>query len=238
MPAKRKRTRKSPNKPMRPGRFLRYSSYSITLLLLALLIVTIVIYGASNPAVAHPSLESYSSIALSLFLSSAVFSYLLYRGKGPEQIVSELGLSKNRLTIRMLAIGVIMFFAVVLFSLVLSVFSTVTNVQLPTNVQTVLAGTPLYFMVFTFLVAPINEEIFFRGFLVPRAGIILSAIAFAIVHISYLSISEFAAALFFGLLAGYVYKKTKSLYPGILAHMIVNFITITSIISLGMLIHV
>ena len=137
----------------------------------------------------------------------------------------------------MVLAGLALFFGIVLFSLVLSAFSTATNVQLPTNVQAVLAGTPLYFMIFTFLISPINEEIFFRGFLVPRAGIIISAVLFAIVHISYISVSEIAAALFFGLLAGYVYKKTQSLYPSIIAHMIINFITITSIISFGMLVH-
>lgn len=238
MPAKRGKARKRIPKPKKPKKLLRYLSYSITVLIVALLIVTIVAYGESNPQVSHPLLESYSSMALSLLLSSAVFSYLIYKGKGPKQIIAELGLSKNKLTIRILALGAMIFFAVMLFSLVLSIISMVTNIQLPTNVQTVLAGTPLYFMVFTFLVAPINEEIFFRGFLVPRIGIILSSILFALAHLSYFSISEFSAALFFGLLAGYIYKKTKSLYPSLLAHMVINLITITSIISFGMLIRI
>jgi len=200
------------------------------------LVVTILLYG-SSPAALQPTLEAYSSIALSLFLSGIVFSYLFYKGNTLKQIIRQLGLSKDKLTFKMIGIGLLIFFGFILFTIALSLFSLATNIQLPTNVQTVLAGTPLYFLVFTFLVAPINEEIFFRGFLVPRLGIIASAIIFAVLHLSYLSVSEFSAALVFGLLAGYVFKKKNSLYPSIAAHMIVNAITITSIISLGMFIH-
>ncbi|MGC8730310.1 MAG: CPBP family intramembrane glutamic endopeptidase [Candidatus Micrarchaeia archaeon] len=89
---------------------------------------------------------------------------------------------------------------------------------------------PVYFLIFSFIIAPFTEEILFRGFLVPRLGIILSAIIFAVPHfISYLSISEFVAAFLFGLAAGYAYKKTGSLYVSILAHMLVNFLAILSI---------
>ncbi len=165
------------------------------------------------------------------------FPIFFQRGKTIGQIISDLGLSKDKFTLKVIGIGLLLFAAVLVFTILLSLFSLATNIQLPTNVQTVLAGTPLYFLIFTFLIAPINEEIFFRGLLVPRIGIILSALIFAVLHLSYLSASEFGAAFFFGLIAGYVYKKTKSLYPSIIAHMIVNFITITSIISLGMLLH-
>jgi hypothetical protein len=200
-----------------------------------LFILFIALYNST--AISAPLLEAYSSIALSLFLPSVVFSYLLYRGKTISQIIVELGLSKDKFTFKMIGIGLVLFFAIILFTILLSLFSVATNIPLPTNVQSVLAGTPLYFLIFTFLVAPINEEIFFRGFLVPRLGIVASGVIFAILHLSYLSISEFAAALFFGLSAGYTYKKTKSLYASIIAHMLVNFITITSIISLGMFLH-
>jgi CAAX protease family protein len=203
--------------------------------LLFLMGLSILLYNYG--IISEPLLEAYSSITLSLALPSMVFSYLLFRGNTIGQIISQLGLSRDRFTLKMIAAGILVFFGVMLFSLAISVFSTATNIQLPTNVQTVLAGTPLYFLVFTFLVAPINEEIFFRGFLVPRIGIIASALLFAVLHFTYASVSEFVAALFFGLLAGYVYKRTKSLYPSIVAHMIVNFITITSLIYLGMFLH-
>ncbi|MGD0510328.1 MAG: type II CAAX endopeptidase family protein [Candidatus Micrarchaeaceae archaeon] len=218
------------------SKFLLYAAYTITVFLFLFIVATLLIYN-SVPVSKQPDLEAYSSIALSFLLSFFVLSYMLHKGKTLKMIIKDLKLSKDRLTLKFVLIGVGVFFVIVLFSLALTAFSTVTNVQLPTNVQQVLAGTPLYFLIFTFLIAPINEEIFFRGFLVPRLGIIISAVLFAIVHLSYLSVSEFLAAFVFGLIAGYVYKKTQSLYPSIVAHMIVNFITITSLISIGMFVH-
>jgi membrane protease YdiL (CAAX protease family) len=192
-----------------------------------------------------PGLTAAASMTFSLFLSSVVFSWMIYRGSTAGQIISYLGLSRDKLTLKVVFIGIGLFISVVILGLVIGLVSIATNVSLPTNVQTVLAGTPLYFLIFTFLIAPINEEIFFRGFLLSKigkylgiaAGIILSALIFAALHVSYLSISEFAAALFFGLIAGYVFVKTKSLYASIVGHMLVNFVTIISLISIGLLIH-
>ena len=81
--------------------------------------------------------------------------------------------------------------------------------------------------------APIDEEILFRGFLVPRVGIVVSALLFAVPHLlTYASLSEFAAAFIFGLLAGYFFRRYKSLYPTILAHALVNLFTILAITQL------
>lgn len=201
------------------------------MLLAGLLILSVLLY--SNNILTGPNLEANSSIALSFLFPSAAISYLLIRGNTLKGIFQGFGLSKEKFTLYAIAIGIALFFAIILFDLAVSFFSMVTNIQLPTNVQMVLQGTPTYFLIFTFIMAPVNEEIFFRGFLVPRIGIIFSAIIFAVLHLSYISASEFAAAFFFGLIAGYVYKKTKSLYPSIIAHMIVNFITIISLFYVG-----
>lgn len=224
-----------------PSRAVKTTAYSITTVLVLLTILFIELYAKSY--ISSTSLEVAASVTFSLFLTSVVFSWMIYKGSTPRQIIDYLGLSRSKLTPKAIGIGVLLFVVVILFGLVLGVFTAVTNIQLPTNVQQVLAGTPLYFLVFTFLIAPINEEIFFRGFLVSKiskwfgaaAGIIISAIIFSVLHLSYLSISEFAAAFFFGLIAGYVFSKTKSLYPSIVAHMLVNFTTVISLIYVGSL---
>jgi uncharacterized protein len=214
----------------------KYIAYLITLILIILVIASTIAYSIG--IISSTTFEAYSSILLELFFPAIVFSYMFGRGKGLGQIISELGLSKQGATLKAILIGILLFGAILLLSVLISVFSTVTNIPLPTNVQQVLAGTPLYFLLFAALVAPICEEILFRGFLVPRIGIILSAIIFAVLHLSYLSISEFAAALIFGLLAGYVFKRTKSLYPSIIAHILVNLLAVSSLIYLGgMFIH-
>lgn len=226
-----------------PSKFAKRTSYAITVLLLLLMALSGALY--SKNYVGMPALVAISSIAFSLFLTSIVFSWMLFNGSTPRQIIGYLGLGRDRLSARALATGVLLFIAILIFGLVLGAISSATNIPLPTNVQDVLAGEPLYFLIFAVIASPINEEIFFRGFLVSKVGkffgaalgIVISALIFAVLHVTYASISEFAAALFFGLIAGYVFVRTKSLYPSIVGHMLVNFVTITSLVYLGMLIH-
>jgi membrane protease YdiL (CAAX protease family) len=75
--------------------------------------------------------------------------------------------------------------------------------------------------------APIGEEVFFRGFLYNAlkyrygmtAGMIVSGLAFALVHISPLSV----VVIFpMGVLLAYVYERTQSLWVTILMHAINN----------------
>jgi len=96
--------------------------------------------------------------------------------------------------------------------------------------------------------APISEEIFHRGLLQTKLvkllgetqGIILPAILFALIHVpkllfakEYISVSAplFSSpiATFFsffgiGILFGYIYQETKSIYYAIVAHIFVNLI--------------
>ncbi len=172
-----------------------------------------------------------SSIALSLLFPFAVFSYMLAKGRRLGAIVSELGLSRRAFSIRNALIGLGLLAFVLLVGIALQAFSQLTGLPLPTNVGGLLSGMPLYFLVFSFLVAPINEEILFRGFLVPRIGVVLSAVIFAVPHLlTYSSVAELIASFAFGLIAGYALKKTRSLYPSIIAHMLVNMLTVLSFV--------
>ncbi len=215
----------------------RYLCYSITIALFALifLIPTLYVFGI----ISMPATEALSSIDLSFIFPALAVSYLFIKGKRPDQIIPELGLSRKGINPRNIMYGILLFMAVLSFGALVSLVSYATGIPLPTNVQTVLNGLPLYFLIFTFLIAPINEEILFRGLMVPRIGIIFSAIIFAVLHASYLSVSEFAAALLFGLIAGYAFKRTGSLYTSIIGHMLVNLLAIISFLSIGgMLIHI
>jgi len=83
------------------------------------------------------------------------------------------------------------------------------------------------------LLAPITEEIIFRGIVFQRlalkwnvtAGIIVSSVIFAIGHFPYNFIGAFA----YGVVLCIVYKKSGSLYVPIVFHMIVN--TFSTVIS-------
>jgi CAAX amino terminal protease family. len=174
-----------------------------------------------------------STIALSLLFPLIVFSYLLAKGNRLVPIIRSLGLSRDKITLRNIGLGIVVFMAILALEFGMGIFEQVTHVSLPTNVNIVFSGMPLYLYLFTFIVAPFDEETLFRGFLVPRIGIIGSSLIFAILHFGYGSISELIAAFIFGLIAGYAFKKTRSLYVSILGHALVNFLTIALLLLSG-----
>jgi membrane protease YdiL (CAAX protease family) len=90
-----------------------------------------------------------------------------------------------------------------------------------------IASLPLIVLIFAVVGAPITEELFFRGFLTQRTGIIASALLFGLMHFAYGSIVEVLGACVIGLVLATSFKLTKSVTPCILAHMAYNAISIT-----------
>lgn len=169
--------------------------------------------------------EAMSGFAMPL----AVLLYLMaYRKMRPRDVSKSLGLSRRGFTLRNIGIGVLLFIAILFVEVVVSVISVSTHTTINTNTGIALAGAPLWFYIFVAFIEPINEEILFRGFLVARLGIIISAVLFALGHSSYNSTFavDVFAALIFGLLSGYVFKKTNSIYPSALAHILVNLLAV------------
>ncbi len=88
------------------------------------------------------------------------------------------------------------------------------------------------------VVAPIFEEIIFRGFLLPSltkyvpvwAAILLSSGLFAIAH---LSLSEVLPLIVLGSILGFVYTRTQNLISSILLHSLWNSGTLISLYILG-----
>jgi uncharacterized protein len=86
--------------------------------------------------------------------------------------------------------------------------------------------------------APLFEEFFFRGFLLPSltrylpvwAAILVSAIFFGVAH---LSISEIPALTVLGILLGIVYTRTRDLRSSMLFHGLWNSGTLISLVVLG-----
>jgi membrane protease YdiL (CAAX protease family) len=81
------------------------------------------------------------------------------------------------------------------------------------------------------LLAPVAEEAFFRGFVYPGlarrwglgAGAIASSVLFAVSHVS---LGLLVPAFMSGMVLLWVYRRTGSLWPGILAHAAQNGIAV------------
>ncbi len=86
-------------------------------------------------------------------------------------------------------------------------------------------------LVVVVLVAPIAEEIFFRGYLYSafkkawgvNAGLFLSSLLFAMAH---MELYSFIPIFLIGWILAYIFEKTKSLFPIIFLHAVYNLILI------------
>jgi len=81
-------------------------------------------------------------------------------------------------------------------------------------------AAPSALSIITLLIVLFAEEFFFRAFLVPRAGILISTLIFTAFHIGYGSIAEIIGVFFLGLILAYWFKKNKSLFQNYMGHVI------------------
>ena len=87
--------------------------------------------------------------------------------------------------------------------------------------------SPVWFFIAAAIVAPLVEEIFFRGFLFQgfrqRYGwvpaLLLSSAIFSAAH---LDLASLIPTFILGLILSYVYHRSNSLWPGILIHFLIN----------------
>lgn len=70
--------------------------------------------------------------------------------------------------------------------------------------------------------AALGEEIFFRGFLQPRIGLIPQAVLFGAIHATYLNGFEVLGTFVLALAFGMAYRRTDSLYAPIAGHFAAN----------------
>jgi membrane protease YdiL (CAAX protease family) len=205
---------------------------------LFILVAAISVIGLLTGSINSATASMAFTLAFSLTLSFLVISYLLHKGKSLKRIVKELGLSRKALNRRTIGYGLLLFAIYVIIIFAIATISSITGVQINSNVQQTIGGYPIWALVFLSIIAPLNEEIAFRGFLVPRIGVLFSGLLFAVLHFGYGSVSEIVIALWFGLAGGYVFKRTKSLYPSLMTHILVNSITAIAISAIPMLIMV
>ena len=206
--------------------------YSATVLALLITIIAPLMYLFGYP-ISLNTADLVSTVSLSFFLGTAAVSWMLYKRVPVRKITDKLGLSRDRLTRKNIGYGILIFIAYLALILAIGVFSSITGISVNSNASSVLGLFPLWLLPFVMIIAPLNEEILFRGFLVPRIGIVVSALFFAILHGGYASYVEFFMALWFGLVAGYAFKRTKSLYPSLVTHILVNTTTALALFGSG-----
>ena len=201
-------------------------SYSIFYILLFSFTLALLLYFYSYITLTTADIST--TVIFSLLLPALAFAYLAHSGKSLREALIELGIVQRLKVVRIFGIGIVLFLAIFVMELIITLVSVNFNLNIETNACNVVTGMPFWFLLFVVLIGPVNEELFFRGFLVKRIGIIPSALLFAILHAGYGSTFgiDIIAAFIFGLIAGYIFKKTDSIYPTLIAHSLVNLIAV------------
>lgn len=74
------------------------------------------------------------------------------------------------------------------------------------------------------VVSSVSEEVFFRGFLQPRIGLLAQAVLFGLAHLSYVHVLEVVVTFSLGLAFGIALRRTGNLWAPIAAHFLFNLI--------------
>ena len=94
--------------------------------------------------------------------------------------------------------------------------------------------SPVWFFIVGAILAPLVEEIFFRGFLFQgfRArygwvpGLLLSSAIFGLAHLDPVALIP---TFILGCLLAYLYQRSNSVWPGVIMHMLVNSLGLCSV---------
>jgi len=136
--------------------------------------------------------------------------------------------------VSILLIMLAMFVAMMLTSLIVKLFGFNTASNKLNEVAQILHDNKLL-LVFTALTAGITEELIFRGYLLTRLqfllknkilAIIISAVLFGMVHISFGTIHQIIGPIFIGLIFAFHYQKYRNIKILIITHFLWDLITI------------
>lgn len=182
----------------------------------------------------------YGFSSLQLFLSliidfvTIIFAVNVFKVDVKEQ------LTKIRLT----TIFLFSLLAILIFLLILPLvnpvdfFEKIANHKITAHqLDFIIFENPNFYDIFYFflmvIITPIIEEILYRGIILNLLlkkysviiSLILSSLIFAFIHLNFIGIGYL---FLYGLLFGFAYYKTKSLFTSILLHFLINLMAVTT----------
>lgn len=156
-----------------------------------------------------------------LFLIPFYFVFLFDRVTNIKLAFYTLGLKPIKFK-ELLKNTITIFLLLFFLSYLLSFFSVFFNVSDLELVGKEILSFPFSVIIYLFVIRVFLEEWFFRGFLVPRIGIIFSSLIFALGHLSYGSVIQVLGAFVLGVFLANAYTKTNNLWPNVFAHALYN----------------
>ncbi len=179
------------------------------------------------------------SIALSASLSASLIGiYFLIRCHYMNRFLGETYQALSpRENLKLVAQGVgLCFLVAITYDQVLKFFNYVPE---PQNVEALLGGENFHLVIAYFMLvysAPLWEEVAFRGILQnslqrtlqPAIAILLSGVIFGVIHFDF---DQMIPLILLGCVFGWMYNKSKSIFPSIIAHSVVNTMGAVSLFS-------
>ncbi len=165
--------------------------------------------------------EALMSFPISFLLLPLPFVLLYFEGKNFKQSLEYLGFSREKPArqaldgLKLLALFLAAFFCLGAALQVLGLLDSYKVVE-------VVRAQPFLVLAAAVTLAPVAEEMFFRGYLQKKIGVVLSSVIFAAVHYAYGSVAEVIAAFLMGLIAGWWVKKHGRLASAVIAHALWN----------------
>lgn len=152
-------------------------------------------------------------------------------GRGPQDTLRRLGLHRENLE-RALGEGVVATLAVFALLIIAGLLLQTADVTPDENDRALAIARSITILgaVGISIGAAVGEEIFFRGFLQPRIGIIGQALVFGLAHLNYVNVSEVVVTTALALLFGVLYKRTGNLMAPMVTHFLFNLIMLVAAI--------
>lgn len=149
----------------------------------------------------------------------------------PEEKAEGRKFVKNPLTIVMMITGTLAIYSFdVLLASLTAALSPASEEFYSTMMDIALGGSPVLAWITLAILAPINEELIFRGIILRKSSkaftkvlpiILVQAILFGIMHLNPI---QSIYAMVIGLFLGYIAYKSKSVIPSILLHALNNIV--------------
>ena len=204
--------------------------FILVLVIIGQLVVAVVWHGAR-------SLQSVGLVAAELLYLVPVI-YILTKRRVPWKTLGFRAFNKNNL-----ALGCGLLVIAYLFIMVYNIILTLSGVTTQGEAIYKALGSldsPIWLVLVGVILAPFVEEMLFRGFLFAgfrqrfgwNKAALLSSTFFALAH---LQPAALIPTFILGYLLAYIFHKSKSLWPGIILHFLVNSLGFFLIFSLSQL---
>ncbi|MDD3014088.1 MAG: type II CAAX endopeptidase family protein [Candidatus Gastranaerophilales bacterium] len=206
------------------------------ILILALSVVAIGILLISGVDANESLFPAILQVLLSIITLSVIFIIVTKKYNIP--FLKAFGISTGKMPSYFIQGITVSFILVISTSLISYVFTEMMGVHRENPYVNVPQEKLRMISIMAVLIAPVVEEIFFRGFMQPAlvksfgifGGIFLTALVFGLSHAQYLDYSTaLAAVITIGLVLGVARHYTNSVVPGIFAHLLNNLFAALSL---------